>query len=804
MWLRWAAIILCGVSGVSAVVAQDLPRMPMEARYEHSAEYSWLKKPVLNARTLEDWSNPQGWSVRGEGSVSYGECAFGERCARVDVAIDSPKGSGYTGAAAVTLLRPLAGEDWSGYNRIYLRIRPAMSGFRTLTVVVSFQSDGAEKTPDVYRREGAHYITVTNGRWTEIAWEITPIPRDKVTQVAIRYFCQKRLPNPSDRVQFEISPIQLQRVDPDHYEGWNVAPGKIAFSHSGYLPGYSKTALATGLKAAEFHLVDAATGEPVLRNPVERVRTRLGEFERLDFSACDRPGLYYLRAGNTRTRNFAIHPGAWRNSIVKTINFFYGERCGMEIPGIHDACHRDWLATHKDLRIVMNGGWHDAGDLSQGLVHTGEAVHSMFALAAQLERSGRDPQLAERLIEEARWGLDWVLRVRFPGGYRIGFASMNIWTNGVIGDADDRTREALNNPNVNYIAAAAEALAYRVLRRRDPHLAARSLAIAEQDWEFAVAGKEAPETRHTPAYAATEMELAGVGALASLELYEATGKQKYADHARRLARIVLDSQATTPVGTEFPLAGFFYTGPDRKEIFHQFHRGNDQAPVVALVRLCELFPKDPEWRRWRGAVELHAAYLKKNAGVTQPWGVLPAYVYRDDEWKTAPEGDRYQSSREAYREQVLQGMPVGGGYYLKAFPVWFGRRGNYGVLLSQTKALTAAARLLGDREAMDLALRQLEWVVGRNPFCQSTMWGEGYDFAQQYSVSSGDIVGSLPVGMMTRGNRDIPYWPPQNSYVYKEVWVHPSARWLWILEDVLAMQERAAQQHPPARRRASP
>jgi hypothetical protein len=75
------------------------------------------------------------------------------------------------------------------------------------------------------------------------------------------------------------------------------------------------------------------------------------------------------------------------------------------------------------------------------------------------------------------------------------------------------------------------------------------------------------------------------------------------------------------------------------------------------------------------------------------------------------------------------------------------------------------------------------------------MWGEGYDFAQQYSVSSGDIVGSLPVGMMTRGNADVPYWPSQNGFVYKEVWVHPSARWLWLMQDLAGpalLQGRAA------------
>jgi hypothetical protein len=158
-------------------------------------------------------------------------------------------------------------------------------------------------------------------------------------------------------------------------------------------------------------------------------------------------------------------------------------------------------------------------------------------------------------------------------------------------------------------------------------------------------------------------------------------------------------------------------------------------------------------------------------------------VYHESEWEKSVDGDRYQSNREAYRQQVLNGTPLGGGYYLKTFPVWFGRRGNYGVLLAQTTALAAVSRLRRDQEGADLAERQLQWVMGRNPFTQSTMWGEGYDFAQQYSVTSGDFVGSLPVGMLTRENRDLPYWPPQNSYVYKEVWVHSSARWLWIMED---------------------
>jgi len=766
--------------------AGQIPRMPMPVEYENSAEYSWLNKKVLEARTLDDMSDPSRWSLRGLGRVSFPETGAGPRVARVQMDLRAtPADAGPTAAPSATLVRAIPGEDWSRFNRLYFRVRPQMSGFHVLTLTVTMRSDGVEKTPDVYRREGGHYITVANHRWTDIAWEITPVARDKVTSLEFNCRVPKRLAGAGDSVSFEIGPVELQRVEPDHYEGWNVAPGKISFSHTGYLPGLSKTALASGLAAREFTLVDADTGESVLRKPVRTIKTRLGEFQQLDFSEVRRTGRYFLRAGDLRTRPFRIDPDVWRPTIVKTINFFFGERCGMDIPGIHEACHRDWQATLGDLRIVMNGGWHDAGDLSQGLVNTGESVYAMLALAARLKAAGGDPAVVSRLLEEARWGLDWVLKVRFPGGYRIGFASMNTWTNGIIGDADDRPREALNNPNVNYLAASAEALAHNVLKDSHPDLAARCLRTAEEDWQFAIEGQEIPETQHTPAFAATEMELASVGILASMELFQATGHRKYADKARELAKLVLDSQQKSYVGPDFPLAGFFYTSPARSDIFHQFHRGNDQAPIVALSRLCDAFPGDPDWIRWYAAVALYSEYQKKVAETTQPWGVLPAYVYRDDEWQKAVDGDRYQSNREAYREQVLNGMPMGAGYYLKAFPVWFGRRGNYGVLLAQAKGLAAAARLRRDEASLDLAARQLEWVVGRNPFVQSTMWGEGYDFAQQYSVSSGDFVGSLPVGMMTRANRDLPYWPPQNSYVYKEVWVHSSARWLWLLEDLV-------------------
>ena len=783
-------IPLCMITAMPAAGQQPRALMPID--FANSAEARWLSKPVHASRTLDDMTSAASWTFSGTGTLTLPSTPrMGDmRVLRVDMQMftDSPAPT-RNRLSSVNLRREFGGEDWSGFNRISMWIRPRFSGTPALPLQIVLHNDGVEKVPDVYGREGIHYVTLENDAWQQVVWEIEPLARDRVTMLEFGYWLNRMLAAPEHHVSFEIGRLELQRVDPDHHTGWIVAPGRIAFSHTGYQTGTTKSALGAGLSASSFQLVrvsNSALGAIALQKSVRTVTTGHGTFQEMDFSEIDEPGTYVLRVGDLSSRPFSIGDDVWKQTIWSTLNFLYGNRCGHDVPGSHEVDHLDWFATHGDQRIVMSGGWHDAGDLSQGLINTGEATYALFALAETLKQRGDDPALLARVLEEARWGLDWVLRVRFPGGYRMGFAPHNLWTNNIVGDADDRTREARNNPNVNYIAAAAGAIAARVLKGIDPELAARSLRIAEDDWSHAIIGVEGPDTWHTPAFAATRMELAAIGATASMELYRATGKQMYATKAVELAQTIVASQQKTPVGSEFPLSGFFYTGPDRDTIFHQFHRGNDQAPIVALSQLADLLPDHPDRADWLGTIDLYTAYQKRSVQATAPYDVLPSYVYRlGGEVEVPDSGALHGATRDAYRAQVVEGMPMGDGYYLRAFPVWFARRGNYGILLSQAKALSTAARLRGDSAALDLAHRQAQWLLGRNPFAQSMMYGVGYDWAQQYSVSSGDFVGSLPVGMQSRGVTDLPYWPTQNTYVYKEVWVHPVSRWLWLMADLL-------------------
>jgi hypothetical protein len=619
-----------------------------------------------------------------------------------------------------------------------------------------------------------------------VVWEIGNVARDKVTGLDVSYGMAGNEREGANIVTFDFDRLELERVEPDYIEGWQVWPGRISYSHTGYSTGAVKRAIISGQGGSEFLLMDEKTGQVVLTKPIQTVMTHWGRFQVMDFSEVRQPGSYVLKAGGTNTHSFRIDPDVWRQTIWKALNFFYSERCGMAISGVHGVCHRDWLVVHGDKRIVINGGWHDAGDLTQGLGNTAEIVYAMFSLADRLLARGEDPELYERLVEEGQWGLDWVLKTSFGDGYRNAGSVSSRHTNGIIGDFDDVTATARNTPTVNFLASAAEAIAHRVLKERDPGLAAYCLNMAEADWQFAVAGLSAagpqtPQELFQVSFdsAGVVHEEASVGVLASVNLWRVTGDQRYADKATELAKIILDSQERNRPDRNAPLTGFFYTSPAKDRILHYCHRGREQGPILALTQLCDAFPNHPAWMKWYSAVTMHSQYLKAMAKYTEPYGVLPASIYRDDDYLQVPE-----SRRESFRRQVLNGIPLGKGHYLRLFPVWLEYRGHFGTILPQTQALASAAHLRGDLESARLSEQQLEWVMGRNPFAESTMWGEGYDYAPLYSPSSGDIVGALPVGIQTRGDKDIPYWPVQSTWTYKEVWVHPVGRWIWLMTDL--------------------
>ena len=423
----WVFLLACGVG----LAGGD--RAPVKAKFEDSASYRWLNKKVLESRMLDDCESLAGWVPfddrrhRHRGRPGNGQshrrrasghrarspgrgCPAEGRFLRMRFppgSIFPPRRAGgpgarrASGAASTARIGGSSTASRSGSGRITSYVT---------SLELRLFNEGAEKLPALFGQEGETTVVLRNHDWNRVVWEIGNVARDKVASFEISCLLSGSEPEATKTLVFDIDGLELEKVEPDYVEGWAVWPGRIAYSHAGYRPGAEKSAVASGLGVREFRLVDQATGQAVLIEPVRTVATRLGSFQVMDFSEVRKPGTYVLEAEGIRTAPFPISEDAWRSSILKALDFFYAERCGMEIPGVHGVCHRDWTVVHGDRRIVINGGWHDAGDLSQMLPNTAEAVYAMFSLAERLRARDEDPELYARLIEEARWGLDWVLK----------------------------------------------------------------------------------------------------------------------------------------------------------------------------------------------------------------------------------------------------------------------------------------------------------------------------------------------------------------------------------------------------------
>jgi hypothetical protein len=784
-------------------------RLPIPPDTPASAANRWLNKPIFDSRRLDDMEDGKTWSsftTNGSAIVDARKVIRIVDSSASVAAISLTTDRAHQGQHSLLMLTPTRlpgiapatgrgwgrsgirrhfnGEDWTKFNRISLWIYPDLPGFYTTALDFRLYNDGLEKLPALFAQEGETSLILRNHEWNHVVWEIGNVARDKITGFEASYGLSGSAPGEADSIRFFFDDLNLERVEPDHTEGWDVWPGRIAYSQDGYQTGAPKTAIISDPSVTTFRIIDQRDNHIVLSKPASTVNIHIGGFQVMDFSEIRTPGRYIIEAGGAKSKPFPIDADVWAASIRKVLNFFYTERCGMDIPGIHAACHRDWTCVHGDKRILINGGWHDAGDLSQQAEATDEITYALFSLAEQLREREGDPELYARVLEEAKWGLDWVLKTSFGDGFRH-FGSINSRrTDGIMGTDDDITATARNNPMTNFEAAWVEAIAYRVLKDSDPRLADRALQMAKADWHFALQGL--PHLVKSPNLFRgnfdsdnVEDELPALAIQAAVDLWKATGEKQYEDSATDWSVKITGAQQRERPDWTIPLTGFFYTSTAKDRLLHYCHRGREQAPMLALTALSRAFPENKDWMKWYSSATLYSEYLKTIATYTGPYGVLPASIYADTEYLHVPE-----SRMESYRKQVLSGIPLGKGHYLRLFPVWMDYRGHFGTILPQAQALAAAGLLRNDQSSADLAEHQLEWIIGKNPFAESTMYGEGYDFVPLYTPSSGDMVGGLPVGIETRGEKDVPYWPVQSTWTYKEVWGHPPTNWLWLLSAI--------------------
>ncbi len=206
------------------------------------------------------------------------------------------------------------------------------------------------------------------------------------------------------------------------------------------LLGYPSNGLKTAVWASKneepptgFSLVRMADDRVVYTGKASADFGTYGPFRhavRLNFSSFKTPGQYYLRAsGNdplqkTSSPVFRISDTVYKGAPDFCLQYLRQQRCGFN-PYLRDSCHtHDGYTVYGPMpggtHVNVVGGWHDASDYLQYVTTSATADYYLLAAYRDFPEVFADSCQANGLpgkngtpdvLDEARWGLDWLLRM---------------------------------------------------------------------------------------------------------------------------------------------------------------------------------------------------------------------------------------------------------------------------------------------------------------------------------------------------------------------------------------------------------
>ena len=284
----------------------------------------------------------------------------------------------------------------------------------------------------------------------------------------------------------------------------------IQVNQLGYTPAMQKIALLRGDLAAEMQ-VKNETGYVVLTLPVDSQRTRLWEDDlaAVDFSALTQPGTYTLHCGSESSYPFVIAENPYAKCLTALVDMLYLQRCGDDLGPeagcfAHPACHTGMARVYgTDEWVDTTGGWHDAGDYGRYIVPAAKTVADL--LLAWQWNSDAFVSGMTRLPEEARWELEWMLKLQRADGavyHKVSCASFC----GMIMPHEEKDELILSPVSTTATGdfAAVMAMASRFYRAIDPDFAQRIQLAAIRAWNFLEASEPIlfrnPEGIHTGGY----------------------------------------------------------------------------------------------------------------------------------------------------------------------------------------------------------------------------------------------------------------------------------------------------------------
>ncbi|WP_199287977.1 glycoside hydrolase family 9 protein [Robertkochia solimangrovi] len=762
-----------------------------------------LNKKVLLRHKLEVIKDSSNWKHSGEGKLTFSmdKTISGKGSLKIEAptyldnrAVGSASDPDYATYGESKSLYKINEENWEEFNRIVFNIYPDNPENGVLNINFTIKNNSEDLKEGYNRQEGDHLIHLENGKWNTCYLDLDEYQRNQISEIGFYFTIKGKNIMTGDSTVFYLDNFELQKVDnPEIVSGWEPRNNSIVYSTTGYKINGKKRALinTAGKDPKQFSLINIKNNHTVFSGSTKKISTSTGDFEIIDFSEFNRKGTFYIKVEHLTTPPFSIDSDIWESSLWKTLNFIFCQRCGYTIANKHGKCHEDLFSEHNGERISYSGGWHDAGDLSQQTLQTADVVYSLLEGYNNLK--GKNPILASRMLEEAEWGLDFVLKNRYGDGFRASSMGLLIWLDGRVDSFDDINSVRVQNMTFdNFLYAAYEA--YAALTIPDNAVLAEYLRkVAKEDFDYAIQRHELVgfgefHSFYEHSYNTSKSQYMATASWAASMLFKLTNDPYYAQKAVEFIEYMIACQNIIPIGRS-GIKGFFYRDITKKVIVHYNHQSREQVYMQALESLCTVLPNHPDNNKWIESIKSYGEYIKKLMPYTAPYGMLSAGVYHEREAEDVESFDHQHlfmppDAKELFQIQLKGGVQLDNEHYLKRFPVWFSIfNGNMAIHLSMGKAAVICGKILNDQELKDIGLEQLYWVVGFNPFGQSLIRGEGNNFPQMDNFSSGMAIGEMPVGIRTLGNLDVPYWPQTNTSCYKEVWVTSAGKWISLASE---------------------
>ena len=501
-----------------------------------------------------------------------------------------------------------------------------------------------------------------------------------------------------------------------------------------------------------------------------------------DFSALKEDGIYQVRCGSLKSRTFTVYAGVYDVPMRSLFNYFTWARCGDTTKNCTGPCHLDdgnlVGVGHRDF----SGGYHQSSDLRKWPWGLNLGLMGLVQFGS-LQKPHWDQG---SIAEEVRWGCDYYQKiVRDDGGM---FDSVFIpihW-----GPRDyynsDPPAPALWN-NIRHQAMAAE-----YFKDRDKVYAIKCRQTAEHVWRYMTSDK-----RPKGKYVATAIPPLGHKGLnatfsafyegsaqdlahrvsAALVLYRVTANKVFLEDAARSASRLASLQAVEADGR---LSAVFWEGPEGDLLGSELRGFGYFGNGPMALSLCEMIvaaPKHPDVPRWREVVRAIAERYCEIAA-RNPWGLVATqFALRE----SPVANDKPSATERPYPGAGIRSRKGSTGEKFLAYE-YHRFLYHYDIMLAGL-FLNRAAEITGDQTCRIVAQRQLDWVMGCNPFDASTIEGVGYNqplrgLYGEFFPPTPQIPGAVSVGLNAGSFSPDTYGNGPNEYD-----MPPTGAVLWLMAE---------------------